>query len=95
VYPLPPISGGRGTLADEVPIPTRGHTLWYSLLYVLCGSQDIAAAPCDAKASIFVADLKRKKSFQKGLSFLWFFHRFFSSGIWFYKRKKPAITLFK
>ncbi len=34
---LPPFgSGGRGTLAAErgggrVPIPTRGHTLWYSL----------------------------------------------------------------
>jgi hypothetical protein len=32
----PPGSGGRGTLAGErgvgrVPIPTRGHTLWYSL----------------------------------------------------------------
>jgi hypothetical protein len=32
----PPRSGGRGTLAGErgvgrVPIPTRGHTLWYSL----------------------------------------------------------------
>jgi hypothetical protein len=41
--PPPPGSGrrGRGTLAGErgtgrVPIPTRGHTLWYSL-YVLCG----------------------------------------------------------
>ncbi len=34
--PPPPGSGGRGTLAGErgvwrVPIPTRGHTLWYSL----------------------------------------------------------------
>jgi hypothetical protein len=32
----PPVSGGRGTLAGErgvgrVPIPTRGHSLWYSL----------------------------------------------------------------
>jgi hypothetical protein len=32
----PPGSGGRGTLAGEkgggrVPIPTRGHTLWYSI----------------------------------------------------------------
>ncbi len=32
----PPGSGGRGTIAGErglgrVPIPTRGHTLWYSL----------------------------------------------------------------
>ncbi len=31
----PPGSGGRGTLTGErgvgrVPIPTRGHTLWYS-----------------------------------------------------------------
>ncbi len=34
--PPPPGSGGKGTLAGErgvgkVPIPTRGHTLWYSL----------------------------------------------------------------
>jgi hypothetical protein len=33
----PPLgSGGRGTLAGEkgggrVPVPTRGHTLWYSI----------------------------------------------------------------
>ncbi len=32
----PPVKGGRGTLAGERgvsrgPIPTRGHTLWYSL----------------------------------------------------------------
>jgi hypothetical protein len=36
VCPLPPVIGGRGTLAGgtgvgRVPIPTRGHTLWYSL----------------------------------------------------------------
>ncbi len=36
VCPPPFGSGGRGTLAGErggvrVPIPTRGHTLWYSL----------------------------------------------------------------
>ncbi len=42
--PPPPGSGGRDTLAGErgggrVPIPTRGHSLWYSLLYVLCGLQ--------------------------------------------------------
>jgi hypothetical protein len=35
--PSPFGSGGRGTLAGErrggrVPIPTRGHTLWYSVL---------------------------------------------------------------
>ncbi len=34
-------SGGRDTLAGErrgggVPIPTRGHTLWYTIC-VLCG----------------------------------------------------------
>jgi hypothetical protein len=41
--PPPPGSGGRGTLAGErgvgrVSIPTRGHTLWYSLytVNVLC-----------------------------------------------------------
>ncbi len=38
----PPVLGGRGTLAGErrvgrVPIPTRGHTLWYSLyIRTLC-----------------------------------------------------------
>ncbi len=36
VSPPPFGSGGRGTLAGErgggsVPIPTRGHTLWYSV----------------------------------------------------------------
>ncbi len=42
--PSPLGSGGRGTLAGErgggrVPIPARGHTLWYSIcicVYVLC-----------------------------------------------------------
>ncbi len=40
--PTPPGSGGRGTFAGErgggrVPIPTRGHTLWYSLyIRTLC-----------------------------------------------------------
>ncbi len=34
VCPLPPVSGGRRTLAGEsgvgrVPIPTRGHTKWF------------------------------------------------------------------
>ncbi len=44
--PRPLGSGGRGTLAGErgvgrVPIPTRGHRLWYSLyiIYVLCGKE--------------------------------------------------------
>jgi hypothetical protein len=42
VCPLPPRSGGSGTLAGErgvgrVPIPTRGQTLWYSLhIRTLC-----------------------------------------------------------
>ncbi len=36
VPPLPPLVRGRDTLAGErgggrVPIPTRGHTLWYSI----------------------------------------------------------------
>ncbi len=43
--PPPPtlVPWRRGTLASErgggrVPIPTRGHTLWYSIyLYVICG----------------------------------------------------------
>jgi hypothetical protein len=50
VCPPPPGSGGRGTFAGERgvetwkspnPIPTRGHTLWYSLycICVLCGVQ--------------------------------------------------------
>ncbi len=38
--PAPPGSGGRGTLergVGRVPIPTRGHTLWYSLyIRTLC-----------------------------------------------------------
>ncbi len=40
--PPPPFgSGRRGTLAGErgvgrVPIPTRGHSLWCSYMYVLC-----------------------------------------------------------
>ncbi len=38
--PPSPGSGGRGTFAGDrgggrVPIPTRGHTLWYSLLRAL------------------------------------------------------------
>jgi hypothetical protein len=44
VCPLPPVSGGRGTLAGEkgvgrVPIPTRGiHCACGTLyMYVLCG----------------------------------------------------------
>ncbi len=42
----PPRFWGRVTLAGErgvgrVPIPARGHTLWYSLyIYVLCGISD-------------------------------------------------------
>jgi hypothetical protein len=34
VCPLPPVSGGRGTLAGEKGVgrvPIQGHTLWYSL----------------------------------------------------------------
>jgi hypothetical protein len=38
VPPPPLVPGGRGTLAGErggesgrVPVPTKGHTLWYSL----------------------------------------------------------------
>ncbi len=39
-HPPPPGSGGRGTLAGErgverVPIPTRGHPLWYSFIRTL------------------------------------------------------------
>jgi hypothetical protein len=40
--PLPPVSGGRGTLAGEkgvgrVPIPTRGIHCGTLYMYVLCG----------------------------------------------------------
>ncbi len=43
VCPLPPVSGGRGTLAGEkgvgrVPIPTRGIHCGTLYMYVLCGS---------------------------------------------------------
>jgi hypothetical protein len=39
IGPPPFGSGGRGTLAGEreggrVPIPTRGHTLWYSIIHI-------------------------------------------------------------
>ena len=42
VCPLPPVSGGRGTLAGEkgvgrVPIPTRGVHCGTPYMYVLCG----------------------------------------------------------
>ncbi len=42
VCPLPPVSGGRGTLAGEkgvgrVPIPTRGVHCGTLYMYVLCG----------------------------------------------------------
>jgi hypothetical protein len=41
VCPLPPVSGGRGTLAGEkgvgrVPIPTRGINCGTLYMYVLC-----------------------------------------------------------
>jgi hypothetical protein len=41
VCPLPPVSGGRGTLAGEkragrVPIPTRGIHCGTLYMYVLC-----------------------------------------------------------
>jgi hypothetical protein len=43
VCPLPPVSGGRGTLAGEkgvgrVPIPTRGIHCGTLYMYVLCGN---------------------------------------------------------
>jgi hypothetical protein len=42
VCPLPPVSGGRGTLVGEkgvgrVPIPTRGIHCDTLYMYVLCG----------------------------------------------------------
>jgi hypothetical protein len=45
VCPLPPVSGGRGTLAGEkgvgrVPIPTRGIHCGTLYMYVLCEKQD-------------------------------------------------------
>ncbi len=44
VCPLPPVSGGRGTLAGgkgvwRVPIPTRGIHCGTLYMYVLCGIQ--------------------------------------------------------
>jgi hypothetical protein len=43
VCPLPPVSGGRGTLAGEkgvgrVPIPTRGIHCDTLYMYVLCAA---------------------------------------------------------
>jgi hypothetical protein len=45
VCPLPPVSGGRGTLAGEkgvgrVPIPMRGIHCGTLYMYVLCGSNN-------------------------------------------------------
>ncbi len=45
VCPLPPVSGGRGTLAGEkgvgrVPIPTRGIHCGTLYMWVLCGWND-------------------------------------------------------
>ncbi len=47
--PLPPVSGGRGTLAGEkgvgrVPIPTKGIHCGTLYMYVLCGSQPVSTA---------------------------------------------------
>ncbi len=46
VCPLPPVSGGRGTLAGEkgvgrVPIPTRGVQCGTLYMYVLCAARSI------------------------------------------------------
>jgi hypothetical protein len=45
VCPLPPVSGGRGTLSGEkgggrVPIPTKGIHCGTLYMYVLCGELD-------------------------------------------------------
>ncbi len=50
VCPLPPVSGGRGTLAVEkgvgrVPIPTRGIHCGTLYMYVLCGTEYSAPPP--------------------------------------------------
>ncbi len=59
VCPLPPVSGGRGTLAGEkgvgrVPIPTRGTHCGTLYMYVLCGIScsilPVAASQEDTKA---------------------------------------------
>ncbi len=49
VCPLPPVSGGRGTLAGEkgvgrVPIPTRGIHCGTLYMYVLCDKAKCLAA---------------------------------------------------
>ncbi len=53
--PLPPVSGGRGTLAGEkgvgrVPIPTRGIHCGTLYMYVLCGLRCLGTASCLACA---------------------------------------------
>ncbi len=59
VCPLPPVSGGRGTLAGEkgvgrVPIPDAGHTLWYSLyVRTLCIGRTSHMCPKPAKDEIW------------------------------------------
>ncbi len=47
VCPLPPVSGGRGTLAGEkgvgrVPIPTKGIHCGTLYMYVLCGQRPLS-----------------------------------------------------
>jgi hypothetical protein len=50
VCPLPPVSGGRGTLAGEkgvgrVPIPTKGIHCGTLYMYVLCASKNTFNEP--------------------------------------------------
>jgi hypothetical protein len=79
--PSPPRFWGRGTLAGErevgrVPIPTRGHTLWYSLytyfvvtlLFLQQSSDEGATEVLLARDSSSERLNKVKRRFQRVLS---------------------------
>ncbi len=90
-YAPPPFgTGGRGTLAGEkgggrVPIPTRGHTLWYSVpSNLLISSGGINFVTPTANFFLHLLDLLHKisKNFKNKLSF-----KYFSLLMLFYAKK--------
>jgi hypothetical protein len=65
IGPLPPVSGGRGTLAGEkgvgrVPIPTRGVHCGTLYMYVLCAFNYLL------RNKYFTRDLKQSHKFALG-----------------------------
>jgi hypothetical protein len=61
VCPLPPISGGRGTLAGKkgvgrVPIPTRGIHCGTLYMYVLCAQRNVKERSRFPDSSFIVLD---------------------------------------